>query len=222
MGIFSRIGEIVNANVNAMLDRAEDPAKMMKLMVHEMEDTLMEIKSSAAEVIADEKRLARQIAQNDEKASTWSQRAELAVSKGRDDLAREALEQKFAYESRSEQAKLRLNDLETVVHQYRTDIQRLEEKLNSVRMRQASLEERRRQLIKSKKVSNHIYRLESDAALERFEHYESKIDRLEADAELQVPASNQLDRRFLELEHQAEVEQALDQLKSKRKSPKKD
>jgi phage shock protein A len=95
MGIFSRLSEIINSNINAMLDKAENPEKMVKLMIHEMEDTLTEIKSAAAEVVADRIRLTRLVSAENKRKLDWESKAQLAMSKGREDLAREALEQKL-------------------------------------------------------------------------------------------------------------------------------
>ena len=97
MGIFTRFRDIVSSNINAMLDSAEDPDKMIKLMIREMEDTLIEIKSSCAGVIASRKKLERKYDELVERRDLWAERAGLAVNKGRDDLAREALMEKRTF-----------------------------------------------------------------------------------------------------------------------------
>ncbi len=220
MGIFSRIGEIVNANISAMLEKAEDPVKMVKMMIHEMEDTLMEIKSSAAEVIAEEKRINRNVRQFDEKSTSWQQKAELAVSRGRDDLAREALEQKLAYTRKGTALKGRQEEIKQLVDHYRADILRLEEKLQSARLRQRSLMERQQRQAKRRRVEEHIYQA-TTGNLSRFDQLESRIDRVEADADVVAMSNESLDRRFEELEHENEVEKELESLKQKGRAPKK-
>lgn len=215
MGVFSRIGEILNSNIMAMLDKAEDPIKMVKLMIHDMEDTLMEIKSAAAEVIAEEKRLKRSLRSLDEKSRDWEAKAELAVSRGRDDLAREALEQKLNYNRKSALVEDRLKGTGELVEQYRSDILRLEEKLQGARMRQASLEERSRRQQKRKLVEQHIYRVQAGDAFGRFERFESQIDRFEADADVASMSNEGLDRQFEDLEQEGEVERELEALKKK-------
>lgn len=122
MGIFSRITEIVNSNINAMLDKAEDPEKMVKLMIYEMEDTLTEVKSAAAEVVADRIRLNRVLDAERKRQTDWGAKATLAVEKGREDLAREALEQRMASDRKISQHEARLAEVEGLVKQYHDDI----------------------------------------------------------------------------------------------------
>ena len=90
MGIFTRFRDIISSNINAMLDKAEDPEKLISLMIREMEDTLVEIKASCAGVMANKKKLQRQMSEAQARSENWEQKAALAVTKGRDDLAREA------------------------------------------------------------------------------------------------------------------------------------
>ena len=102
MGIFTRFRDIISSNINAMLDRAEDPEKLIRMMIREMEDTLVEIKVSCAGLMATAKRVRRQMEEHDARVRFWDEKAGLAVSKGRDDLAREALLEKRRYLERAQ------------------------------------------------------------------------------------------------------------------------
>ena len=133
MGIFTRFTDIVSSNINSMLDKAEDPEKMIKLMIHEMEDTLIELKSSCAGVIAGRKKIERKFEAMREKAKLWSERAALAVAKGRDDLAREALMEKRRFSESTEALENELANFKDLLKQYQEDIVQLEEKLKSAK-----------------------------------------------------------------------------------------
>jgi len=184
MGIFSRFRDIVSSNINVMLDKAEDPEKLIKLMIREMEDTLVEIKASCAGVMAGNKKVGRQMEEVQSRAKQWEERAELAVSKGRDDLAREALVEKRRYTDRAEnllQESMRLNG---IVEQYQDDIRQLEEKLGSAREKQRSLVQRHIRANKKRRAQEEIRRFDSSEAILKFEGLENRIERMEAEADL--------------------------------------
>ena len=114
MGIFTRFRDIISSNINAMLDRAEDPEKLIKLMIREMEDTLVEIKASCAGVMAERKKAQRQLEDIEAREKYWEDKAGLAVNKGRDDLAREALIEKRGHTRRKEGIELEIADLDSL------------------------------------------------------------------------------------------------------------
>ena len=214
MGIFSRLGEIVNANISSMLDRAEDPMKMVKLMIHEMEDTLTEIKSSAAEVIADRIRIQRKHEEAVARVEDWQAKAGLALSKGREDLAREALEQKLLCKQDVDKYATQLVEVEALVGQYQEDIQQLEDKLAAARRRQQDLENKRRHAEQRRKTEQRIYQANSSGAFHKFEEYERKVDRMQAEAEVSRYSNGAgLDRKFAELEQEGAVDAELEKLK---------
>jgi len=213
MGIFSRLSEIVNSNINAMLDRAENPEKMVKLMIHEMEDTLTEVKSAAAEVVADRIRLTRMVASENARKQDWSEKAELAMRKGREDLAREALEQKLESQKKEEHLQKRLQEVEVLVKQYHSDISRLEEKMASARNRQKMLIANHQSAVNRKKVEEKIYRLNTTGAFAKFENYENKIDRFNAEAEVHQLSNDSLEKKFQDLAYSDEVDEELKRLK---------
>lgn len=215
MGIFSRIGEIINANISNMLEKAEDPEKMVRLMIHEMEDTLTEVKSSAAEVIADRIRIERQLKAAKQNHDEWEQRAELALAKDREDLAREALERKLTHQAQAEQIALRLEEADDVVRQYQEDIGRLEDQLKSAHKRQRELIANMKRARTRKNVEERIYKVNSNDAFERFEAYTNRLDRIEAEAEVHSIAKDSLVDRFRELEQEGDIDAELKRLKER-------
>ncbi len=215
MSIFSRIGEIINANINAMLDKAEEPEKMVRLMIHEMEDTLTEVKSSAAEIIAERIRLDRALKESRRNSTEWQARAELALSKDREDLAREALERKLSYDARTVETEARLRRADEDVRQYQEDIARLEDKLKGAYSRKKELLANIQRVQQRQRVEEHIYRVNTSGAFERFD---ALADRLEANFEVnRSRAEDQLARRFSELEHSSDIDAELAKLRNQRK-----
>ena len=215
MGIFSRITEIVNSNINAMLDKAEDPEKMVKLMIHEMEDTLTEVKSAAAEVVADKIRLTRVQQAEAKRRDDWEGKAQLALEKGREDLAREALEQKMDAHQKLVRLDERLAEVEGLVAQYQDDITRLEEKLSGARERQRALIANHQSAMNRRRVEEKIYRLNTTGAFAKFENYENRIDRWQAEAEVYRRSNASLDQKFNDLVHGNKVDEELARLKQK-------
>jgi phage shock protein A len=167
-----------------MLDKAEDPEKLIKLMIREMEDTLVEIKASCAGVMADGKKIERQLEEAQSREKQWRERAELAVNKGRDDLAREALVEKRGYNDRSDALKRELEECESLVAQYQDDIRQLEEKLGTARERQRVLVQRHIHANRKKRAQQEIRRMNSAEAVIKFEELENRIERMEAEADL--------------------------------------
>ncbi|PIE89922.1 MAG: phage shock protein A [Acidobacteria bacterium] len=216
MGIFSRISEIVNSNINAMLDKAENPEKMVKLMINEMEDTLIEIKSSAAEVVAERIRVERAARKQRAKSNEWESKVELALSKGREDLAREAVEQKLEYEESANSLEAKQAELEALVSQYQSDVVRLEEKLDSAKRRQRVLIASHKSAMNKKRVEEQIYQVNTSGAFARFDHYEQKIDRFNAQAEVLQVSNESLEKKFQDLENENIVEKELERIKARK------
>ena len=184
MGIFSRVADIISSNINAMLDKAEDPEKLVRLMIREMEDTLIEIKASCAGAMAQRKKIGRQIEDVHAGEARWAERAQLAVDKGRDDLARDALLEKRRFTDRMQALEQELTQCESLVAQYQADIIQLEDKLASAREKERMLVQRHVHAQHKKRAQQSIRKVDYTSAVARFENLESKIDRMEADAEL--------------------------------------
>ncbi|MCG8553481.1 MAG: phage shock protein PspA [Desulfobacterales bacterium] len=215
MGIFTRFRDIVSSNINAMLDKAEDPEKMIKLMIREMEDTLIELKSSCAGAIANHKKVERLGREAREKKTFWNEKAELAVTKGRDDLARQALLEKRRFTQRLEVVETELVDISAMVDQYKNDITELETKLKSAREKQRMLVQRHIRARHKKRARQEIRRADSSEVIKKFEEMENHIERMEAEADLVgFGKRSSLETAFDDLAADEEIENELNELKS--------
>ncbi|OPX37032.1 MAG: phage shock protein PspA [Desulfobacteraceae bacterium 4484_190.2] len=184
MGIFTRFRDIISSNINAMLDKAEDPQKLIRLMIREMEDTLVEIKASCAGVMASSKKVQRQLDEVLVREKHWKDRAELAVNKGRDDLAREALVEKRRYSDRANIFEKELIEYKALIEQYQDDIRQLEDKLGTAREKQRILVQRHIHANGKKRAQQEIRRVDSSEAILKFEEFENRIERMEAEADM--------------------------------------
>jgi phage shock protein A len=217
MGIFTRFRDIVSANINAMLDRAEDPDKMIKMMIREMEDTLVELKSSCAGVIAERKRLERKLEEILSRRDQWAERAGLAVEKGRDNLAREALIEKRRFSELAESLSQEVSEHSGLIDQYHDDIGELEHKLAGAKEKKRMLIQRHRRANGKKRAQQDIRRMESVETMSRFESLEGRIDQMEAEAELvNVGRQTSLDEEFANLKADERIESELEELKTAR------
>ncbi len=217
MGMFSRISDIVQSNINAMLDKAEDPEKVIRLIIQEMEETLVEIRSVAAKNLAEQKMLDRKIADVESKATEWGKKAELAVTKERDDLARAALSEKHATEQALAELVQQKAQLAELIGSIQDDTARLQAKLSEARSKQKSLATRKQNSVVRLHAKQSVNSDAITKAMARFEHYETRVETLEAqvDAFDIVPSSQQLAQDFAALEKDESVESALAQLKAK-------
>lgn len=216
MGIFTRVRDIISSNLNSMLDKAEDPEKLVRLIIREMEDTLVEIKASCAHAIATKKRVERQLEDAIARAKEWGEKAQLAVNKGREDLAREALLEKRRYVQRGESLTDEIGQLDGIVDRYQQDIVQLEEKLAAARDKQRILIERHARALGSKRAQENIRKVDTSDALLRFDRFETHIDRMEADADLvNYGRKPELVDQFAALETDEEIERELSALKDK-------
>jgi phage shock protein A len=183
MGIFSRMSDIINSNINALLDQAEDPEKMIRLIIQEMEDTLVEVRSSSARVLADRKAAARRLEQVQGEAESWEQKARLAVSKGREDLARAALQEKHAIEDEIGLVEAELVATDEHIAQLHEEVAQLQQKLSDARAKQKAMLMRSKTVESRIKVKRQMQREALDNAFARFEHYERRMDNLEGQLE---------------------------------------
>jgi phage shock protein A len=216
MGIFSRFSDIVNSNINAMLDKAEDPEKIVRLMIQEMEDTLVEVRTAAARSIADRKELDRKLAAVERDRDQWDRKAELAVRKGRDDLARAALAESARAQERVELLKKQHGQVDKGLKRLKEDIQKLEEKLSDAKMRQKALIMRHQTATNRLDVRKHTHEDRIDDALVRFEQFERKMEYVEGRVEAyDLSEKKDLRREIDSLESAESVQAALDDLKKR-------
>ena len=216
MGIFTRFSDIVNSNINAILDKAEDPEKIVRLMIQEMEDTLVEVRSAAARSIADKKDLNRKIEIFDRDLNDWDQKAELALRKGREDLAKAALVEKSRVAGAVDVLKEDYLAVDEGLAKLNDDIARLESKLQDAKTRQKALLARHKtansRLAARKKI--HDYKI--DDALVRFEQYTQRIDDVEGRVEAyDLGLPKDLNHEFASLEAEESVKEELDALKQR-------
>ncbi|GGO88432.1 phage shock protein A [Marinobacterium nitratireducens] len=221
MGIFSRFGDIINANITALLDRAEDPAKMIRMMIQEMEDTLVEVRTTSARVIADRKTLERRMARLQEEAVEWERKARLAISKGREDLARAALAEQQAVEEALRQASREVDAIEEQLGILNEEVGQLQQKLDDAKAKQKSLQVREQTNRSRMDMHRSGSREKLEEAFRKFETYERRMDNMEAELESRDLGRNRnLHEEFEDLERDDQVEEALAALKARMQADK--
>jgi len=218
MGVFSRFTDIINSNINNLLDKAEDPAKMVRLIIQEMEDTLVEVRSSSAKTLADKKDLARQINRFETDATQWQEKAELALSKDREDLARAALMEKKKCAENATALTEELAHVDEHIAKLQSEISQLQDKLADAKSRQKAIVMREKTAHSRLKVKKNIDSDRVNDALSRFDRYERKIDDIEAQVESYDMGSKSLADEIADLASDDKVDDELAQLKAKMKS----
>ena len=216
MGIFTRFSDIVNSNINAILDKAEDPEKIVRLMIQEMEDTLVEVRSAAARTIADKKDLNRKLERFEAEQRDWDNKAELALRKGREDLAKAALVEKSRAAAAVDIIKSDYLAVDEGLSKLNDDIARLESKLQDAKARQKSLLARHKTANSRLAARKKIYDYQIDDALVRFEQYTRRIDDVEGRIEAyDLGLPKDLAHEFAGLAAEESVEKELNDLKQR-------
>lgn len=218
MSIFSRFTDIVNSNLNALLDKAEDPEKMVRLIIQEMEDTLVEVRSASAKTIANKKDIAMQMDKLQAQASDWEAKAELAIAKERDDLAKAALQEKSKCVEAVTMLERELELVEEQLAKLQIETGQLQEKLADAKARQKAIIMRQNTASSRLDVRKTLDSSKMDDAMYRFERYESKINDLEAQVEAYDLGKKTLNDEFAELAADDKINDELEALKKKMQS----
>lgn len=215
MGIFSRFADIVNSNISSLLDKAEDPEKMIRLIIQEMEDTLVEVRTHSAKALADNKELTRRIEFLEEQVEDWKNKASLAIQKQREDLARGALIEKQKAEEQLKNLRNEKTLLDESIEKLAGEISKLETKIIETRAKQKSIVMRRQAAGHRRDIKKQLHTGKTEEAMSKFEQYERKIDELEAEADSYDlgEKGKDLSQEFAELQADDEIEQELEKLK---------
>jgi phage shock protein A len=218
MGIFSRFSDIVNSNINSLLDKAEDPQKMVRLIIQEMEDTLVEVRSTSARLLAEKKDIQRQQQRAEHEVLDWENKAELALSKERDDLARQALVEKQKTQQAVDALQQEMERVNESLDKLNDEISQLQEKLADAKSRQKAILMRQKAASSRLQVKRQVDSGKVDDAMQRFDRYEAKIDDLEAQVESYDMGKRTLRDEFADLENESKVNDELEALRARMKS----
>ncbi|MXV28043.1 phage shock protein PspA [Aeromonas veronii] len=214
MSIFSRLADIINSNLTALLDKAEDPQKMVRLIIQEMEDELVKERSNLARFLASQKEIGRQVARHQERVDEWQAKAELALTKGREDLARAALIEKKKQTELSETLYREQQAVDSGIEKLGEEIRQLEAKLEDARARQKAMAIRTEAASSRLNVQSQVARGESQAVVSKFERMERRIDEMEARADL-GQSDKALAQQFAELEVDDQINRELEAMRQK-------
>ncbi len=216
MGIFSRTRDIIAANFNDMLDQADDPAKMIRMIIHEMEETLVEVRASAARTIADQKEMYRHSQKLDKLQADWAEKAQLALSKDREDLARAALVEKRKACDMSDQLKAEIAVLDDALRAYQIDIEKLQKRLREARSRQSTISARLESAENKVKLRSLMTSERTHDAHHRFDQLERRIDHAEGRADalaIEGSGTPNLSDEIAALEDSDKIDDELEEMK---------
>jgi len=217
MGILDRVSTLLRANINDMIDRAEDPEKVVKQLIADMNNQLIQVKTQVAASIADEKQLYQRYQDNASKAADWQQRAEMAVEKGQDDMAREALSRRNAFQQTAEGFKEQYDQQAGQVETLKEALRELEAKIQDAQTKEQLLIARARRAKAETQIRTTLTGLDQSSALASFQRIEEKVSQQEARAAaLGELDTDTMEHRFQLMEKESEVDKQLADLKAKK------
>ncbi len=215
MSIFTRLTDIINSNISSLLDKAENPEKMIRMVIQEMEETLVEVRSGTAKVIAEKKTLHRRCDQLRKQAEDWQHKAELAMSKDREDLAKAALLERATINATASILEEEMHKLDETLNKLSVEIEQLQAKLNDARARQKTIVIRTTATQSRVNVNKQLHNYSIDNAMNKFEYYEKKIDLMEGQVDSMYMEQKGLQSEFEQLASQEKIDQELQAIKTK-------
>ena len=216
MGIFSRLTDIVNSNLSALLDRAEEPEKMIRFIIQEMEDTLVEVRTTAARTIAEKKENGRKLTRLEEAQAEWQRKAELALSKDREDLAKGALVEKARLAEAAKLLASELSQIDAALTQHDDDVAKLQSKLAEAKAKQKTIQTRQDTANSRLRVRRQLFDKRIEESFARYEQVEKKLDEVEGEVEAyDLGRRRTLVEEFSDLEAEDAVEEELSALKTR-------
>jgi phage shock protein A len=215
MSVFNRFSDIVNANINSILDQAEDPHKMVRLITQEMQATLVEVRAASVRYIADKKEISERLEYSARESSNWQNKAELAITKGRDDLAKAALLEKARHDEIVTALSAEVIQVQDAISKLKSDADQLENKLIIARTREKALILRGQTARSRLKVKRQLHDVNCEDALSRFESYERKLDDMEGAVESYDLSSRTLSQEISDLQDDEHLTKELQELKSR-------
>lgn len=215
MSIFTRLTDIINSNISSLLDKAENPEKMIRMVIQEMEETLVEVRSGTAKVIAEKKTLHRRCDQLRKQAEDWQHKAELAMSKDREDLAKAALLERATINATASILEEEMHKLDETLNKLSVEIEQLQAKLNDARARQKTIVIRTTATQSRVNVNKQLHNYSIDNAMNKFEYYEKKIDLMEGQVDSLYMEQKGLQSEFEQLASQEKIDQELQAIKTK-------
>lgn len=222
MSLLERVGTIIRSNLNDLLDRAEDPEKMLKQILIDMQNQLIQVKTQVAAAIADEQKLYQRYLQNQEEADKWQKKAELAVSKGEDELAKEALQRRNSYQQIADGFKVQYEEQKQQVEVLKSALQKLESKIEEAERKKDLLIARSRRAEAEAKIHETMAGIGQSSAMANFERLEEKVEEKEARAKAASELSKETDTledKFAALEQETDIDKQLQELKAKMQKP---